>query len=74
MVTISFTVSDSHAERLANAFCGLHNYEQESHEEETRAQFSKRILRGWLVAQVRRWEQLEAQKVAASELTEIDVV
>jgi len=73
MPSITFDLSLDHTDRLVDALCGLHNYES-LETEETKAQFSRRILREWLVVQVRRWEQLEAQKVAASELTEIDVV
>jgi hypothetical protein len=74
MPTISFELSNDHTARLTAALCGLHNYDQVSQEtEETEAQFSRRILRVWLKSQVRRWEQLESQRIAADSLTEIEV-
>lgn len=75
MPIVSFDLSSDHSTRLTNAICGLHNYDHVSQEtDETKAQFTKRILREWLKSQVRRWEQSEAQKAVVSNLTDIDIV
>jgi len=71
MQEITFSLSDEHIARLIDAFCGLHEYEQKP--EETRAQFVRKKLREWLVSQVRRWEHLEAQKITAATITDIEI-
>jgi hypothetical protein len=74
MPTVSFNLSNEHSTRLTDAICGLHNYDYVSQETgETRAQFTRRLLREWLKSQVHRWEQSEAQKVVYGNLTDIDI-
>jgi len=73
MQTLNHNLSDSHGTRLVDAFCGLHQYDINAEEGETRKQFAKRLIREWLVRQVRRWEQAEANRLADAALTEIDV-
>jgi hypothetical protein len=74
MASFTFVVPNEHFERLVDAVCGLQNYKWETREtEETKNQFAKRKIREWLVAQVRRWEQAEAQKAVTAALTDINV-
>ena len=74
MPSVTFNLTSEHITRLINAFCGLHDYDSMSEQTgETKQEFSLRILRGWLVSQVRRWEQSEAQKAAAAVVTDIEV-
>jgi len=71
MASITFNLPDEHITRLVDAFCGLHNYDPETGE--TRPQFAQRLLREYLVSQVRRWEQLEAKRIADATVMNIDV-
>lgn len=74
MGSFTFNAPTEHFERLVDAVCGLQNYELETRDtEETKNQFAKRKIREWLTAQVRRWEQTEAQKAVVAGLTDIDV-
>ena len=74
MPSITFNLTSEHITRLINAICGLHDYDRVSEQTgETKQEFSRRILRSWLVSQARRWEQSEVQKAAAAVVTDIKV-
>jgi hypothetical protein len=73
MASFTFNASANHFSRLIDAICGSKNYEHNSEAGETRQQFTKRKIREWLISQVRRWEQSEAQKAVISNLTDIEV-
>lgn len=80
MSTFSFTVTDDHAKRLVDAFCGLYRYREmvpnpdstpanplpEIPNPETRPEFANRQIKKWIREQVARWEKLEVMTAAAA--------
>lgn len=83
MPTLSYNLTEAHATRLTDALCGLHSYQAQISDPnnegqmianpETCTAFSKRMLKEWMIAQVRRWEEAQAKKAAEATLTSIDV-
>ena len=80
MQSIILNLSSAHSERLVDAICGLQDYDSETRSSlesgetvETPENFTKRKIREWLVSQVRRWEQAEAQRMTAGTVTDIEM-
>ena len=78
MPKYTFETSSAHATRLVNALCGLHNYqdkidgdlEGQIDNPEPKANFTKRMIKEYLISQVKRWEQAEAKKaIETSDIT-----
>ena len=70
MAVISFTISDAKVARVADALSGLYpiptipDPENPMHfiPEFTKNQWAKECVRRWIIKQVARWEQSQAQK------------
>lgn len=80
MQSIPLNLSSAHSKRLVDAICGLHDYETETRLSsesgetvETPENFTKRKVREWLVSQVRRWEQVEAQRAITENVADIEI-
>lgn len=78
MPILSFTLSAEHAKRLEDAICGLHEYGRMEFPDiekpkETRQEFAKKIIKEWLVTQVRNWEREKALQEAVKTISTIIV-
>ena len=77
----TFETTDENATRFVNASCGFGNYQAQIQDEsgqtinnpETRAQFAKRALKGYMVALTKRWEASQAAQMAMNGIGEITV-
>lgn len=69
MATIQFTLSNADQTRLVNAITSLNGYQETINGQpnpETKGQFTLRIVREHLKAQVKQYERTQAQNTAVT--------
>ena len=66
MAQITFTIADAKIDRIKNALAGLYPIPMTDDippvPQFTKTQWAKECVRRWIIKQVARWEQAEAQK------------
>lgn len=72
--TIKFKILTAEIPRVVNALNGLHPIPDVDALELTEPQLVKEVIRRWVVKQMERWEQKEAQRIAREGIVPTDGV
>jgi hypothetical protein len=73
MADITITINDAHVTRVVDAFAIFYDYINEGQEDETKAQFAKRMLAWHAKLITKRIEKKIAREAADSGVTEPDI-
>lgn len=74
-MNISLAILPAHASRVVDMFCGVHRYDDNALDGETRGEFSKRMLIRWLKQRTLDFEGEIAAGVAreAAQAEDLDI-